>query len=82
MGTLGSGPAFSRVELASRGSGTGGACPKGVDPARAIQLMKRQLVFDYLHLLRRREPAGLVPRPEGAKPPADAPKAPARTVGK
>lgn len=25
-------------------------CPKGVDPARAIQLMKRELVFDYLRL--------------------------------
>jgi len=25
-------------------------CPKGVDPARAIQLMKRQLVLDYLRL--------------------------------
>ncbi len=25
-------------------------CPKGVDPARAIQLLKRQLVLDYLHL--------------------------------
>ena len=58
------------------------ACPKGVDPARAIQLMKRQLVLDYLHLLRRREPAGLVRKPEGVKPPADAPKAPARSVGK
>lgn len=25
-------------------------CPKGVDPARAIQLMKRELVLDYLRL--------------------------------
>ena len=25
-------------------------CPKGVDPAKAIQLMKRELVLDYLHL--------------------------------
>jgi len=25
-------------------------CPKGVDPARAIQQLKRDLVFDYLHL--------------------------------
>ncbi len=34
-------------------------CPKGVDPARAIQLMKQQLVLDYLRLgkLRRRHPA-------------------------
>jgi succinate dehydrogenase / fumarate reductase iron-sulfur subunit len=33
-------------------------CPKGVDPARAIQLMKRELVLDYLRLgkLRSRRP--------------------------
>ncbi len=38
-------------------------CPKGVDPARAIQLMKRELVLDYLRLgkLRRRKPAGVLP---------------------
>jgi succinate dehydrogenase / fumarate reductase iron-sulfur subunit len=27
-------------------------CPKGVDPAKAIQLMKREMVWDYLHLLK------------------------------
>lgn len=32
------------------------ACPKGVDPARAIQLLKRDLVLDLLGV-RRREPA-------------------------
>ena len=32
-------------------------CPKGVDPARAIQLMKRELVFDYLKLKRHKKPA-------------------------
>lgn len=44
-------------------------CPKGVDPARAIQLMKRQLVFDYLRLskLRYRKPAGLLPQEKRAK---------------
>ena len=38
-------------------------CPKGVDPARAIQLLKRELVLDYLRLskLRGCEPAGLLP---------------------
>src|SRR5579864_5721932 len=25
-------------------------CPKGVDPAKALQLLKRRLVLDYLHL--------------------------------
>jgi succinate dehydrogenase / fumarate reductase iron-sulfur subunit len=44
------------------------ACPKGVDPARAIQLLKRQLVLDYLRLARHHEPCakqhgpGKVPR--------------------
>lgn len=35
-------------------------CPKGVDPAKAIQLMKRQLVFDYLKLLKKKKPRGLI----------------------
>ena len=34
-------------------------CPKGVDPAKAIQLMKRELVFDYLHLWKQPCPAAL-----------------------
>ncbi len=32
-------------------------CPKGVDPARAIQLMKRQLFFDFLKLRRCSKPS-------------------------
>jgi succinate dehydrogenase / fumarate reductase iron-sulfur subunit len=32
-------------------------CPKGVDPARALQLLKRDLVLDYLRLKRRHKPA-------------------------
>jgi len=32
-------------------------CPKGVDSARAIQLMKRELVLDYLKLKRHKKPA-------------------------
>ncbi len=32
------------------------ACPKGVDPARAIQHLKRQLVMDYLRLAGPKEP--------------------------
>jgi len=35
-------------------------CPKGVDPARAIQLMKRDLVLDYLKLKRHKKPAEVV----------------------
>jgi len=37
-------------------------CPKGVDPARAIQLMKRDLVLDYLKLRRVKEPASVISR--------------------
>ena len=54
-------------------------CPKGVDPAKAIQLMKRELVFDLLRLAgggRRRRGRG-APRDPGEGIPA----APARTVG-
>lgn len=31
-------------------------CPKGVDPAKAIQLLKRQLVAGYLRLAKKRRP--------------------------
>ncbi len=31
-------------------------CPKGVDPGKAVQLLKRQLVLDYLHLASRKQP--------------------------
>jgi succinate dehydrogenase / fumarate reductase iron-sulfur subunit len=55
-------------------------CPKGVDPAKAIQLMKRQLVFDYLGLRKAKCPAKLAPPPTGAKRRDGIPEAPARTV--
>jgi succinate dehydrogenase / fumarate reductase iron-sulfur subunit len=58
-------------------------CPKGVDPARAIQLLKRELFLDPLRLgkLRRRRPAPVLeaeprPRREGI------PEPPARTVSR
>ena len=54
-------------------------CPKGVDPAKAIQLMKRQLVLDYLHLRRKRCPAPVAPKPAGQRR-EGIPDAPARTV--
>jgi succinate dehydrogenase / fumarate reductase iron-sulfur subunit len=56
------------------------ACPKGVDPARAIQLMKRQLVFDYLKLWKQQCPAPLAKVPEGTKRREGVPEAPARTI--
>jgi succinate dehydrogenase / fumarate reductase iron-sulfur subunit len=55
-------------------------CPKGVDPAKAIQLMKRELVLDYLHLLRHGCPAKVVPRPAGATRRDGIPDAPAPTI--
>jgi succinate dehydrogenase / fumarate reductase iron-sulfur subunit len=55
-------------------------CPKGVDPARAIQRMKRDLVLDYLRLGRRHRPAPLARVPPGAQRRADVPDAPPPTV--
>jgi succinate dehydrogenase / fumarate reductase, iron-sulfur subunit len=55
-------------------------CPKGVDPARAIQLMKRQLVFDYLKLSKQPCPAALAKTPAGTKRRDGIPEAPPRTI--
>jgi succinate dehydrogenase / fumarate reductase iron-sulfur subunit len=54
-------------------------CPKGVDPAKAIQLMKQDLVLDLLRLRRRRPPAAVAEAPHGRKR-EDIPAPPARTV--
>jgi succinate dehydrogenase / fumarate reductase iron-sulfur subunit len=55
-------------------------CPKGVDPAKAVQLLKRQLVFQYLRLLRVRPPCKKQgPATEGQRLP-NIPDAPPRTV--
>ncbi len=56
------------------------ACPKGVDPAKAIQILKRQLVLDYLHLARHRKPCQKLHGPGQGKPLPNIPAAPARTV--
>jgi len=55
-------------------------CPKGVDPAKAIQLMKRELVVDFLHLRREKCPAGPAHPPEGVTRRDGIADAPARTV--
>ncbi len=55
-------------------------CPKGVDPARAIQLMKRQLVFEYLRLWKQPCPAALAKPPAGVKRRDGIPEAPPRTI--
>jgi len=58
------------------------ACPKGVDPARAIQLMKRRLVLDFLHLARQQQPCKVQGPPKDARRRPEIPEAPAKTVGK
>jgi len=56
-------------------------CPKGVDPAKAIQWMKREMMADLLGRRAPSAPAGLVTAPPAAKPRPGIPPAPARTVG-
>ncbi len=55
-------------------------CPKGVDPARAVQKLKRDLVFDYLHLKRRKPPSEVVSPLAADAPRKDKIKAPERTI--
>lgn len=57
-------------------------CPKGVDPARAIQLMKRDLVLSALKLKRRRAPARVLPPPARAPGAEKTPGAPEFTVAR
>jgi len=55
-------------------------CPKGVDPAKAIQLMKRELVVDYLGLRRHAPPVMVTPKPDGLERRPGIPEAPQPTV--
>jgi succinate dehydrogenase / fumarate reductase, iron-sulfur subunit len=55
-------------------------CPKGVDPAKALQLLKRGLVLDYLHLGHRAEPCEELPIPGDGKPLEGISPVPKRTV--
>jgi succinate dehydrogenase / fumarate reductase iron-sulfur subunit len=55
-------------------------CPKGVDPARAIQRLKRDLVFDYLRLRRGREPSPVLGTPKDAQRRPEIPEAPPHSV--
>jgi succinate dehydrogenase / fumarate reductase iron-sulfur subunit len=55
-------------------------CPKGVDPAKAIQLMKRELVLDYIHLRKGHAPAQVNLKPKEGKRRPDVPEAPAKTL--
>jgi len=49
------------------------ACPKGVDPALAIQLLKRQLVGQALGIGKKQRPSSVVPPPTETKPKIDFP---------
>jgi hypothetical protein len=51
-----------------------------VDPAKAIQHLKRSLVLDYLHLARKRKPCNKLHGPGQAPPLANITPAPPRTV--
>jgi succinate dehydrogenase / fumarate reductase iron-sulfur subunit len=55
-------------------------CPKGVDPAKAIQLMRRELVLDYLRLLKRGCAAKPAPTATAARRREGIPDAPPKTV--
>ncbi len=55
-------------------------CPKGADPAKAIQLMKREMVLDYLHLLKHGCPAKVAGPHAGAKRRDGIPDAPPPTI--
>ena len=55
-------------------------CPKGVDPAKAIQLMKRELVWDYIKLRKAHRPTSIGPKPKEIRRRPDIPEAPARTI--
>lgn len=56
------------------------ACPKGVDPAMGIQLLKRTLTLDALGLRRAKPAPKVVPLPTTFKPNEKIPQAPPRTV--
>jgi hypothetical protein len=51
-----------------------------VDPAKATQHLKRQLVLHYLHLARRRKPCQKLHGPGPANPVPNIPAVPAKTV--
>jgi len=50
------------------------ACPKGVDPALAIQLLKRAMVGDSRRLRKKREPAPIAQPPAESKPKVEVPE--------
>jgi succinate dehydrogenase / fumarate reductase iron-sulfur subunit len=55
-------------------------CPKGVDPGKAIQHLKRQLVLDYLHLAKKQKPCAKQQGPGSLPRDPKIPDAPAYTI--
>jgi hypothetical protein len=51
-----------------------------VDPAKAIQYLKRRLVLDYLHLARRKKACQKLHGPGQGQPLPNIPAAPAKTL--
>ena len=49
------------------------ACPKGVDPALSIQLLKKQLASEALGIRKKQSPASLVPEAKQTKPQVEFP---------
>jgi succinate dehydrogenase / fumarate reductase iron-sulfur subunit len=58
------------------------ACPKGVDPAKAIQHLKRQLVASYLHLGKAKRPCAKQGPAASAQRKPNIPEAPPYTVAR
>ena len=50
------------------------ACPKGVDPALAIQLLKRAMLFDSVRLRKKKAPASVAAPAAESKPRIDVPE--------
>lgn len=56
------------------------ACPKGVDPALAIQLLKREIILGMLGIKKKKEGSGLYTPPKEKRPKEGIPAPPERTV--
>ena len=56
------------------------ACPKGVDPALGIQLLKREMVGKQLGIVKDKVPAKVLPILRDVEPDPNIPAPPARTV--
>ncbi len=77
---------FDKVDVPSgifschMGSECSVVCPKGVDPAKAIQLMKREMVFSFLKLLKEKKVCGVYKETKKRERREGIPEPPPRTV--